>query len=270
MKQTIAKISEWLFFLFIAYLLFIKGVELASLGMDLLSVYSVVLEWALENEIDKEAFLHNDYKIHSQGYHFWVIEFLTRYHPIHDLNGAKEYIQRLAQVQSRISQLMENINHQEAKGIRPPHRIISAVEAQTDEIADIESPTEHPLYLVFVSKLEEIEDITDEEKEGLIEEAAKIINDEIMPSYAELSTLIEDIKMQELRSPLRESMGVWELPDGEAYYQWKLTNYNNTDMTPEEIHELALIRVDEIMTEMREIFDELGYENQTHQQVLSS
>lgn len=226
------------------------------------------LMWALENEIDKEAFLHHDYLIHSQGYHSWVIEFLTRYHPIQDLDGAKEYIQRLSQVQSQISQLMENINIQEAEGIRPPQRIITAVETQIDQIASIESAKDHPLYQVFVSKLEEMEDTTDEEKEELEEEARVIINEEIVPSYDELLALVEDIKMQEIRSPVRENMGVWELPNGEAYYQWKLTDYNNTDMTPEEIHDLGLAKADEIMKEMSVIFDELGYENQTHQEVL--
>lgn len=47
MKQIIMKISEWVFFLFLAWVLFSKGVELISMGMEWLSIYTVVLEWVV-------------------------------------------------------------------------------------------------------------------------------------------------------------------------------------------------------------------------------
>jgi uncharacterized protein (DUF885 family) len=49
-------------------------------------------------------------------------------------------------------------------------------------------------------------------------------------------------------------VGVWRLPDGDAYYAYALRHHTTTDLTPEEVHQLGLKEVARIQSEMRKLF----------------
>jgi uncharacterized protein (DUF885 family) len=52
--------------------------------------------------------------------------------------------------------------------------------------------------------------------------------------------------------------GVWELPNGDAYYRYILRSRTSTNMTPEEVHQLGLSEVKRITGEIRQCLTELG------------
>jgi len=54
--------------------------------------------------------------------------------------------------------------------------------------------------------------------------------------------------------------GVWRLPDGEAYYKYRLKSITTTDMTATQIHDLGLSEVARIHDEMRGIMKSVGFE----------
>jgi uncharacterized protein (DUF885 family) len=54
--------------------------------------------------------------------------------------------------------------------------------------------------------------------------------------------------------------GVGKLPDGEAYYSYRLANSTTTNLTPEEIHQIGLDEVARIHTEMEQIKNQVGFE----------
>ena len=56
--------------------------------------------------------------------------------------------------------------------------------------------------------------------------------------------------------------GVWKLPDGDAFYAYKLREYTTTRLNPNEVHELGLREVARIESEMRAILDANGYTGQ--------
>ena len=57
-----------------------------------------------------------------------------------------------------------------------------------------------------------------------------------------------------------ESFGVSELPNGEAYYNYRLASYTTTDLTADEIHEIGLAEVERLRGEMELIKEEVGFE----------
>jgi uncharacterized protein (DUF885 family) len=53
--------------------------------------------------------------------------------------------------------------------------------------------------------------------------------------------------------------GIWQRPDGDAYYQFAVRKHTTTNMTPEEIHQLGLKEVARIRSEMDAIKDKTGF-----------
>src|SRR6266568_3858145 len=56
--------------------------------------------------------------------------------------------------------------------------------------------------------------------------------------------------------------GVWKLPDGDAFYAYKLHENTTTKLKPDEVHELGLREVARIEDEMRAILDANGFAGQ--------
>jgi len=52
--------------------------------------------------------------------------------------------------------------------------------------------------------------------------------------------------------------GVWKLPDGAAFYAWRLRQQTTTNMTPEQVHALGLAEVARIDAQMRTILSAQG------------
>ena len=67
--------------------------------------------------------------------------------------------------------------------------------------------------------------------------------------------------MVSIRSKGRATDGVWDLPNGDAYYRYLVRHHTNTDMTPEEVHNLGLGEVTRVQGELRKALDALGYKN---------
>jgi uncharacterized protein (DUF885 family) len=76
----------------------------------------------------------------------------------------------------------------------------------------------------------------------------------VIPAYQSLVAAIDELV------PLAPPMnGVWQLPDGDAFYASRVRHHTTTDLTPTEIHQRGLAEVDRIRAEIRRHFDDLGY-----------
>jgi len=80
------------------------------------------------------------------------------------------------------------------------------------------------------------------------------VEESFIPGYVKLIDYLDYLQ------PLAdEKAGVWKLPNGEAFYAYKLRQETSTDLTPDEIHELGKVEVERIQAEMRTLFSDLGY-----------
>ena len=66
-------------------------------------------------------------------------------------------------------------------------------------------------------------------------------------------------ELQRHRAIATSDAGVWEFPDGEAYYAWALRAATTTDMTPDDVHAMGLAQVAELHGEMDAILKSIGY-----------
>lgn len=117
----------------------------------------------------------------------------------------------------------------------------------------VEDPTESPAYQPFKELPDEIPPA---EQDRLREEAQAAIAGVIVPAYKEMHTFF----VNEYLPKARESIALSDLPDGEAWYRWRVRRMTTTDLTPQQIHELGLSEVKRIRAEMQAIIDEIGFE----------
>src|SRR5581483_281175 len=78
---------------------------------------------------------------------------------------------------------------------------------------------------------------------------------DVLPTYGKFSKFVSE----EYAPKGRMEIGVWSLPDGDAYYSFRVKQSTTTDMTPEQIHELGLQQVAADRAEMLAIAKKMGF-----------
>jgi uncharacterized protein (DUF885 family) len=76
----------------------------------------------------------------------------------------------------------------------------------------------------------------------------------VKPAYQNFMSVIT-----ELNKHAPQAIGLYQYPNGEAYYQYLLNVYTTTDLTADEIYNLGMTELDRVHAEMRALFSELGY-----------
>lgn len=97
---------------------------------------------------------------------------------------------------------------------------------------------------------------SDAEKERLTIEYEEMILAKVIPTFKKLSTFFEE----EYLPHCRETSGASSLPNGEAYYQFRIKQFTTTDMTADEIFELGKSEVARLLAEMENVKAEVGFE----------
>ena len=137
------------------------------------------------------------------------------------------------------------------KGYTQPKHIVRKVAEQIDSMTS--KKTEENPYFKSFSKLETMN--SDEAKE-LLAEVKEFIEDELMPSYKELSTFLKN----EYIPNSRDSIGLSGVPDGKAWYEFKARSFTTTNLTPDEIHKLGLREIKRIRKEMEDVIKEVKWD----------
>ncbi len=105
------------------------------------------------------------------------------------------------------------------------------------------------------------EDFSDEDRERLTAAYAAVISEQIVPAYQRLHDFIRD----EYIPKARETVGLKDLPDGDAWYAFLVRRTTTTDLTPAEIHQIGLDEVVRIHGEMAGVMEQVGFEGTLHE-----
>jgi uncharacterized protein (DUF885 family) len=217
-----------------------------------------ILTWFLEVQLEGEKFIDHVYQIdHLFGVHNQVVNLMTEYHSIDDLQDAQDYLQRLEKIPIRLHQVKERIDTQEKKGIRPPVFIIGRVIADMEDFTKTE-PEANILYSDFKDKLASLSDVDSAMAEDLCRKAVSTIKEKIYPAFHEFTERLR-VSAQEADS----LAGVWKLPDGDNYYAYSLKFHTSASMTPEEVFQLGLKEVKSLQDKARVLLDSLGISGDT-------
>ncbi len=164
----------------------------------------------------------------------------------------RDWNKRLANVDDYVDQHIELLREGIKRGLVPPRIIMERIPKQIKAqlVAD---PANSPFYKPF-NQLPERYDA--KVREELINTARHHITNQVIPAYQRLNDFFRDVYLP----ACRETVGVWDLPDGEAFYADRIREFTTTDMTAEEIHTLGLSEVKRIRAEMQAIIDQLDFD----------
>ena len=222
-----------------------KMSESQRLTYDIFSTY-------IKNELDGEKFMFYQYPLnHLDGAHLTILNTFTKVHRIKNENDVKNYISRLKEIDTKINQLLDDLNYRESIGIIPPLFSLEKCEKQISDFLS-ENPKENVLVVSLDKKISDIKTITNKEK--YIDEATDITEKSVYPAYEKL---LEYTRKLERNS--NNIAGVWKLPNGDKYYEYKVKYYTNSEKTPQEIFDIGEKQVDILENKMLEIVKRIGF-----------
>jgi len=90
----------------------------------------------------------------------------------------------------------------------------------------------------------------------LREAYAGAISREVLPAYARLADFLE----RDYLPAARTTVGWSDLPDGPAWYRWRIRGATTMDMPPDQIHQVGLDEVARIRAEMMAVKEQVGFQ----------
>lgn len=184
--------------------------------------------------------------------------FLQNIHKINNQADAEAYISRLNGVQAILQEYVKRLQQGEANGVIPPMMVYNKVLSAADNMikgAPFEESADDGILLTdFRAKVDAL-DMDPVEREMLINDASNALSGSFRSGYQELIA-----ELRRLQSIADNDHGVWNLPQGEAYYANRAQNWTTTQRTVEDIHLLGLAEVARIRGEMEAIMQEVGFE----------
>jgi uncharacterized protein (DUF885 family) len=239
----------------------LRGYNRSTLSPEQQLSYDIY-EWYLDDLVKRHEFMYYSYPINSVGHwdtQYWLINYMFDSLPMVNLEDAENYIARLSQIDTWVEQLLEQLKLREEAGVIPPkflvERSIDLVEQHIQKRDDgTFSVQATRLYITFQEKLDNIEGITDEQEQTLLDAALAEIENTFIPAFIELRDYLGC-----LESIATDTPGVGALPKGKAFYAYILRHWTGTDLSAEKIHELGLSEVARIQAEMHTVAAEMGY-----------
>ena len=165
----------------------------------------------------------------------------------------EDYITRLKLLPTLFDQTIVQMRKGMAEGMMQPKILLDKVVTQSNGIATTpveKSPFAHPF-----DKFPDA--VPEADRKRLREEGLAAIKDSVIPEYVKFTAFVRD----EYAPKGRTEPGAWSLPDGDAWYAFRVKESTTTDLTPEEIHQLGLAQVKEIEERMLGVVHQLGFKD---------
>jgi len=220
---------------------------------DTQRVSADLMEWQLTIVADEEPYFDYTFPLNQmEGVNVRLVEALTIRHPLLTEKDAENYIAVLGQLSARMEEAMAESKRIAAKQIVPPKFILQATIKQMHSFAD-PAPAQNALVTSFADKMAAIKSLAPARREELRAQAEAIVAQQVNPAWKRAAALLES---QLPRS--NDDAGLWRLKGGADAYAHFLHRYTSTKMTPEEIHQTGLRRVETIEKQMDTLLRRLG------------
>jgi uncharacterized protein (DUF885 family) len=161
------------------------------------------------------------------------------------------YITRLQKIPKAFSQIMTNMQLGIEDGRMPPQYLMEKVLVQTQVLAQ-----QKPLDSPFALPLKKFpKNVSAEEQKRISGEVLEAISTQVLPSYQRFAKFLQF----EYVPKGRKDPGVWAMPNGDAYYAFRVRQSTTLNKTASEIHQIGLDEVKRDEAEMLAIVHKLGF-----------
>ena len=162
-----------------------------------------------------------------------------------------DYIARLKKVPVAFSQVMTNMQLGADEGRTEPQYLMEKVLVQTQTLAD-HKPADSPFALPL-KKFPKAVSAADQKR--ISADLLAAISSDVLPSYRRFAGFLK----ADYIPKARKEPGVWAIPDGDAYYAYRIRQSTTLDKSAAEIHQIGVDEVKRDETEMLTIVKSLGF-----------
>jgi uncharacterized protein (DUF885 family) len=162
-----------------------------------------------------------------------------------------DYIARLKKVPTAFSQITTNMELGIDEGRVPPQYLLEKVVAQTQALAD-QKPADSP-FVLPLKKFPKTVSAADQKR--ISDELLETIGTQVLPYYQRFAKFLK----VEYVPKGRKDPGAWALPNGDAYYAYRIRQSTTLKKSAAEIHQIGLDEVKRDETEMLAIVHKLGF-----------
>jgi uncharacterized protein (DUF885 family) len=161
------------------------------------------------------------------------------------------YIARLGKIPVAFSQTMTNMQSGLDEQRTPPQYLMEKVLTQTQAIA-----TEKPADTPFALPLKKFPPAVGPEDQKRISAAVlNAIATQVLPSYQRFAKFLSFTYIP----GCRKDPGIWSIPDGDAYYAFRIRQSTTLNKTAAEIHQIGLDEVKRDEAQILAIVQQLGF-----------
>ena len=205
----------------------------------------------LQNNIDAHAFKGYLIPFGQRG-GVQNLENTTNQLRLATVQDYEDWLLRMGKINVVIEQTIARAERGRKEGIVSPKVLMQRV---PDQIAVqlVDDAEASPFYRAFENMPASV---SADDQARLRAAAVEIIDETVLPAYRRLSGYFNDTYLESAR----DSIGLSELPNGEAWYEYQARRFTTTRMTPDEIHRLGLSEVKRIRNEMMQVIEEVGFE----------
>ncbi|KGJ87373.1 DUF885 domain-containing protein [Colwellia psychrerythraea] len=166
---------------------------------------------------------------------------------------ALAYIARLGQFDKLTASIIEKQTFDAAQNWLPPKvTLLGAIKYLNGFIS---VPAEqHSFVKVFSDKIEKVDSLSAEQKQGLIKQVITKVSEVVYPAFKSVTKASEQLLTQS-----RDESGIWAQPKGSIYYQDAIKQLGDSELTPSQIHQIGLDEVIRISSAMDKTLQAQGY-----------
>ncbi len=162
-----------------------------------------------------------------------------------------DYIARLKKLPVAFSQIMTNMDLGMDEGRIPPRYLLEKVLTQTQSIASAA-----PKDSLFSEPLKKFpRSITPAEQTRISADLLEAVSNDVLPTYQHFAKYLSTTYIPRGR----KDPGVWSIPDGDAYYAFRIRQSTTLNKSAAEIHQIGLDEVKRDEAEMLVIVHKLGF-----------
>ncbi len=164
----------------------------------------------------------------------------------------EDWLARVRAVDKLVDQQLALLAAGIEAGIVHPRIISERIAAQLASQAALEA-AQSPWARPFLELPDSLPAAT---RERLGREGLAAVNEIVQPAIARLDKFFREHYLP----AARDSVGIWDQPDGRAYYAARARHFTTTELSPRQIHDIGLAEVARIRAEMETIREQVGFE----------
>lgn len=235
------------------YLDAIRDIDRSALSHDdqlTWDVFKLEREWAVEGERFPDELMPIS-QFYSIPTFMAIMGSGHSAQPFRNVQDYENWLGRIDDFDVLMRQIETNLGEGIKRGVTLPKIIVERIIPQLDAHV-VDDVTQSIFWQPIVNMPEEI---GDGERAALEERYREAISEQVVPAYRRL----RDYLANEYLPAARDTVGLYALPNGRAWYDYRIKTNTTVALSADAIHDIGLAEVQRIRDEMEKVMREVGF-----------